>query len=429
MPYNHVTPVESGAEATSAGLNSRFQELSDAIDGRLLPTGESSDLKTTFSTATTRTNLISGEKLSISLGKIRKWFTDLATIAFSASYADLSDIPTEFNPRVHASTHGMGGSDEIEPDDIGALATSGNASNATVLAAPSETVINITSGDSLAVIVGKLMRWFTGLVASKLVAGNNITLIDDGTGKLTINSAGGGEIGGHTISNHGVPLPSEGTLNFTGGLGAADDPTNLETEAKLEFTNLVEETALADEDYAAIYDVSAGAHRKSLLSNLRTYILGTLFNNASGHMHNGTDSPKIAYSNLTGAPVLASVATSGSYTDLNNKPVFATVATSGNYTDLSGKPLLGAMAAKTLTEETVVLTAGGWSNKSQQVAVSNMTATAPGWYGPTGTVTNINAFDAVGIYLLAQSAGTMTWGYISDIAPAINISVDLNYFL
>ena len=44
------------------------------------------------------------------------------------------------------------------------------------------------------------------------------------------------------------------------------------------------------------------------------------------------------YSDLLGAPNLASVATSGSYNDLSNKPNLATVATSGRYTDLINKP-------------------------------------------------------------------------------------------
>ena len=49
---------------------------------------------TTFTEAATRTNISSGEKLSIIFGKIMKWFADLKTVAFSGSYDDLSDKPT-----------------------------------------------------------------------------------------------------------------------------------------------------------------------------------------------------------------------------------------------------------------------------------------------------------------------------------------------
>lgn len=51
-----------------------------------------------------------------------------------------------------------------------------------------------------------------------------------------------------------------------------------------------------------------------------------------------------AYSDLSGAPSLATVATSGAYSDLSGKPSLATVATSGAYSDLSGKPSLSTVA-------------------------------------------------------------------------------------
>lgn len=56
--------------------------------------------------------------------------------------------------------------------------------------------------------------------------------------------------------------------------------------------------------------------------------------------------PSYAYSEITGKPTLASVATSGSYADLSNKPTFATVATSGSYNDLKDKPTIGSCTLK-----------------------------------------------------------------------------------
>jgi hypothetical protein len=47
-----------------------------------------------------------------------------------------------------------------------------------------------------------------------------------------------------------------------------------------------------------------------------------------------------SYADLSGIPVLATVASSGSYADLSDKPVLATVASSGSYTDLTDKPVL-----------------------------------------------------------------------------------------
>lgn len=47
-----------------------------------------------------------------------------------------------------------------------------------------------------------------------------------------------------------------------------------------------------------------------------------------------------SWSNISGKPTFATVATSGSYSDLSNKPSLATVATSGKYSDLTGKPTI-----------------------------------------------------------------------------------------
>lgn len=46
-----------------------------------------------FTEATTRANIATGETLAVMLGKISKYFTDLSDVAFSGSYNDLSDTP------------------------------------------------------------------------------------------------------------------------------------------------------------------------------------------------------------------------------------------------------------------------------------------------------------------------------------------------
>ena len=47
----------------------------------------------TFTEASTRANIASGESLPTILGKIKKFFTDLKTVAFTGAYSDLSGIP------------------------------------------------------------------------------------------------------------------------------------------------------------------------------------------------------------------------------------------------------------------------------------------------------------------------------------------------
>lgn len=102
-------------ETSASSMNSQIQDNKKAIDNHTLngdihvttenktnwnkvsekldKTGDASNVITEFTTATTRSNLTTKEKLSISLGKISKWFSDLKTVAFSGSYNDLSNKP------------------------------------------------------------------------------------------------------------------------------------------------------------------------------------------------------------------------------------------------------------------------------------------------------------------------------------------------
>lgn len=64
-----------------------------------VPNVATNDQTPTFTEASTRVNIASGETLSTLFGKIKKFFTDLKTVAFTGSYSDLSNKPTSMqNP-------------------------------------------------------------------------------------------------------------------------------------------------------------------------------------------------------------------------------------------------------------------------------------------------------------------------------------------
>lgn len=64
-----------------------------------VPNVATNDQTPTFTEASTRANIVSGEKLSTLFGKIKKFFADLKTVAFTGSYTDLSNKPTSMqNP-------------------------------------------------------------------------------------------------------------------------------------------------------------------------------------------------------------------------------------------------------------------------------------------------------------------------------------------
>ena len=89
-----VTAYIKDGTVTKAKLDSSVQSSLNKADNSLSTTGDATNVTNTITTASTRANLVSGETLGISLGKIRKWFNDLKAVAFSGSYNDLSDKPT-----------------------------------------------------------------------------------------------------------------------------------------------------------------------------------------------------------------------------------------------------------------------------------------------------------------------------------------------
>lgn len=76
-----------------------------------VPNVTTNDQTPTFTQAATRENIASGNKLSVILGKIMKWFADLKAVAFSGSYNDLSNKPTALkNPSALTFTGAVTGS-------------------------------------------------------------------------------------------------------------------------------------------------------------------------------------------------------------------------------------------------------------------------------------------------------------------------------
>lgn len=76
----------------------------------------------------------------------------------------------------------------------------------------------------------------------------------------------------------------------------------------MDIDGLSEESTIEDSDYIPFRDISATANRKGLLSVLKSYVLGTLFDSILGHKHDGADSPKVKYSDVDEAPTKATPA-------------------------------------------------------------------------------------------------------------------------
>lgn len=86
----HTHSNKSVLDGITSALVTAWNKVADKLD----KTGDASNVTNTITTASTRTNLSTGEKLSVSLGKISKYFSDLKTVAFTGSYNDLINRPT-----------------------------------------------------------------------------------------------------------------------------------------------------------------------------------------------------------------------------------------------------------------------------------------------------------------------------------------------
>lgn len=64
------------------------------VSGKLDKTGDGSNVTAAFTAATTRSNIATGEKLSVLFGKIAKWFGDLGSLAFKSTVAK-SDLASD----------------------------------------------------------------------------------------------------------------------------------------------------------------------------------------------------------------------------------------------------------------------------------------------------------------------------------------------
>ena len=98
--WDYVMALTGGGGSTVTVIDNLTSSSStDALSanqGRVLNgliNGKASDNQT-FTQASTRANLVSGESFSTIFGKLMKWYADLKTVAFSGSYNDLSNQPT-----------------------------------------------------------------------------------------------------------------------------------------------------------------------------------------------------------------------------------------------------------------------------------------------------------------------------------------------
>ena len=114
-----------GKKASAAEFDSHAQDTTKHVTaaqqaswtGKLAPTGDASNVISAFSQASSRANLTSKEKLSVSLGKIMKWLADLANGAASS----LLGTNLTANRALVANTGGKVAASSVTATELGYL--------------------------------------------------------------------------------------------------------------------------------------------------------------------------------------------------------------------------------------------------------------------------------------------------------------------
>lgn len=175
----------------------QVNQINTAINESLGKTDDASNVINTFSAAGTRTNLTSKEKLSVSLGKIMKWFSDLKNGAFHnvANNLTTSDANYVLDARQGKTLNDA------------KLDKTGNASNVTNTFTQATARNQLTSGEKLSVSLGKIMKFF-----ADLKSGAYSTVVNNGTTTVA-NTVLDGRMGKTLLDKINDLLTKYNTLN------------------------------------------------------------------------------------------------------------------------------------------------------------------------------------------------------------------------
>jgi hypothetical protein len=248
----------------------------------------------------------------------------------------------------------------------------------------------------------------------------------DLTGTPTLGTAAAEDVGtaaGNVVQLNGsAQLPAiDGSLltNVSASVADLDDIGNVDTTG-------VSTNNVLKYDGANWVDGSVAYTEVTGTPTLATVATSGAYSDLSGTPTLATVATSGAYSDLTGTPTLATVATTGAYSDLTGTPTLATVATSGAYSDLTGTPTLGTAAAEDVGTAAGNVVQLDGTAKLPAVDGSQLTNLPTAGYpaltsaSPSSTYTISTSTGFMEIYLLNPSAaiavnipapGTVAAGY------------------
>lgn len=103
-----ATPTQGSANPVQSG------GVYSALANKLDKSGDGSNVTAAFTAATTRSNIATGEKLSVLFGKIAKWFADLGSLAFKSTVAK-SDLASDVQASLGKADSALQSYTETDP--------------------------------------------------------------------------------------------------------------------------------------------------------------------------------------------------------------------------------------------------------------------------------------------------------------------------
>lgn len=335
-----------------------------------VPNVATNDQTPTYSEATTLANLTSGEKLSISLGKIMKAIKDFISHKVDTTVHITSDERTKWNAaKTHAdSDHAPSDAEKnVQSDwnesnsnsdafiknkptipttasDVGAVPTSRKVNGKAL-----STDISLTASDVGAATASDITNAINALDSTvSAESGKYISAITQTDGKITATKAslpslsggsattndatvvGGVTVNGHTVTVDKKTLKAGSNVSITGG---TKEITIAATDTKYEVVSTTANGLAPQLDGNTMHFLRGDGQ----WSSTPIYSSPNATTTSSGYMSaedkrklNGIDTNANNYTHPDNHPAsmitgLATVATSGSYNDLSNKPTVTTV--------------------------------------------------------------------------------------------------------
>ena len=258
--------------------------------------------------------------------------------------------------RVNGETSGGSSSIVVKPGErrLFYLQTIGNYMelNSTLIGRNADVTITSPSNGEALIYNSTSGDWENGTVSASVAALDDIGDVDT-TGVSTNNVLkydGANWVDGSVAYSEVTGTPTLATVATTGAYSDLSGTPTLGTAAALDVgtsaNNVVQldgTAKLPAVDGSQLTNLPSGASTLGALSDVD--VTGAVSTNVLKYDGANWVDGSVAYSEVTGTPTLATVATTGAYSDLTGTPSLATVATTGAYSDLSGLPTLGTAAA------------------------------------------------------------------------------------